>query len=158
MVLTNESIMIYALSLGIIVLTMFVLYQENRLRKILKGGKSENLEQTLAIIEKEYKKTDDFIKKTFIGMENLDSRLRKSITGVEVIKFNAWKGTGEGGQQSFASAFIDENGNGVILSSLYSRERVSIFSKQIKSGKSENELTSEEKEAVSKAWAKAKTQ
>jgi hypothetical protein len=156
MAFTYETIAILALSIIVVILCILIAIQEKRLRKLLKGGKSENLEQTLAIIEKEYQKTDDFIKKTFAGMENLDSRLKKAITGVEVIKFDPWKGTGEGGHQSFATALTDENGNGVVLSSLYSRDRISIFSKPVKSGKSEVELTSEEKEAVSKAWAKTR--
>jgi hypothetical protein len=156
MAFTYETIAILALSIIVVILCILMAIQEKRLRKLLKGGKSENLEQTLAIIEKEYQKTDDFIKKTFAGMENLDSRLKKAITGVEVIKFDPWKGTGEGGHQSFATALTDENGNGVVLSSLYSRDRISIFSKPVKSGKSEVELTSEEKEAVSKAWAKTR--
>lgn len=141
---------------GLILLCIAILIQEKRLKKLLRCGKSSNLEETLDIIKKEYEKTDHFIKKTFAGMENLDNRIKKAITGTELVKFNAWKGTGEGGQQSFAGAFLDEDGNGIVISSLYSRERVSIFAKTIKSGKSENELTLEEKEAVSKAWAKAK--
>jgi hypothetical protein len=156
MALPFETINIFTLAAGIVFLSIIVIYQERRLSKILRGGKSENLEQTLSIIKKEYDKTNDFIKKTFAGMENLDTRIKKSITGTELVKFNAWKGTGEGGQQSFAGAFLDEEGNGIVLSSLYSRERVSIFAKTIKNGKSDVELTLEEKEAVSKAWAKAK--
>jgi hypothetical protein len=156
MVFNYEIIAILALSVLVVLLFVLIYLQEKRLRKLLKGGKSENLEQTLAIIEKEYKKTDDFIKKTFDGMENLDSRLKKALTGIEVIKFDPWKGTGEGGHQSFATALTDENGSGVVLSSLYSRDRVSIFSKPVKFGKSEVELTLEEKEAVSKAWAKTR--
>jgi hypothetical protein len=96
MVFNYEIIAILALSVLVVLLFVLIYLQEKRLRKLLKGGKSENLEQTLAIIEKEYKKTDDFIKKTFDGMENLDSRLKKALTGIEVIKFDPWKGTGEG--------------------------------------------------------------
>jgi hypothetical protein len=44
----------------------------------------------------------------------------------------------------------DEN-DGVIMSSLYARDRMSIFAKPIKSGKSEFELTAEEKEVLEKA-------
>jgi len=46
---------------------------------------------------------------------------------------------------------LDEEGNGVVLSSLYSRERMSIFAKPIKGGRSEYDLTAEEKEALNKA-------
>ena len=46
---------------------------------------------------------------------------------------------------------LNEEGDGVVLSSLYSRERMSIFAKPIKNGKSEYELTEEEKKLLEKA-------
>ena len=46
---------------------------------------------------------------------------------------------------------LNEEGDGVVFSSLYSRERMSVFAKPIKNNKSEYELTSEEKEALKKA-------
>ena len=49
---------------------------------------------------------------------------------------------------------LDEDGNGVVLSSLYSRERMSVFAKPIKNNKSEYELTAEEKEALKGAEVK----
>jgi len=49
---------------------------------------------------------------------------------------------------------LNEDGDGVVFSSLYSRERMSIFAKPIKNGKSEYELTEEEKEALKKAKVK----
>ena len=46
---------------------------------------------------------------------------------------------------------LNEDGDGVVFSSLYSRERTSIYAKPIKNGKSEYELTKEEQEALKKA-------
>ena len=46
---------------------------------------------------------------------------------------------------------LNEEGDGVVLSSLYSRERMSVFAKPIKGGKSEYELTGEETNAIKKA-------
>ena len=46
---------------------------------------------------------------------------------------------------------LNEEGNGVVLSSLYSRERMSIFAKPIKNGKSEYELTEEESKSFQHA-------
>ncbi|NIT70429.1 DUF4446 family protein, partial [candidate division KSB1 bacterium] len=59
--------------------------------------------------------------------------------GVGTVRFNPFKGTGGG--QSFAAAFLSEHGNGVVISTLYSRERVSVFAKPIQSFASEYELT-----------------
>ena len=48
-------------------------------------------------------------------------------------------------------AFLNDEGDGVIMSSLYARDRMSIFAKPIKKGKSEFELSAEEKEVLDKA-------
>jgi hypothetical protein len=81
----------------------------------------------------------------------VDKKLKKTISGLETVRFNPFKGTGSGGNQSFATAFLNREGNGVIVSSLYSRDHVSIFSKPIKNMTSEYELTTEEKSALQKA-------
>ena len=47
--------------------------------------------------------------------------------------------------------FLNEEKNGVIISSMYSRDHISIFSKPIKNLISEYELTNEEREALNKA-------
>ena len=45
---------------------------------------------------------------------------------------------------------LNEDGDGVVLSSLYARDRMSVFAKPIKNNKSEYELSNEEKEVLSK--------
>ena len=84
----------------------------------------------------------------------MNRRLRKSIRGVETVRFNPFPD--QGSNQSFAIGMVDETGDGVVLSSLYARERMSIFAKPVKGGKSEYELTEEEKEALWKAKEKIK--
>jgi hypothetical protein len=49
---------------------------------------------------------------------------------------------------------LNEEGDGVVLSSLYSRERMSVFAKPIKNKKSEYELTVEEKAVLDQAEIK----
>ena len=46
---------------------------------------------------------------------------------------------------------MDEKGDGVVISSLYSRDKVSVYAKPLVEGKSEYELSEEEKDVVSKA-------
>ena len=71
--------------------------------------------------------------------------------GVGTVRFNPFKGTGDGGHQSFATAFLDETGNGIVLSTLYIRDRVGIYAKPLKKGRSEYELTGEERKAIEEA-------
>jgi hypothetical protein len=84
-------------------------------------------------------------------LAGVEKRLRKSVRSVHTIRFNPWKGSGDGGNQSFATAFMNEEGDGVVLSSLYSRERVSIYGKPLKKHGSEHELSEEEAQAVEEA-------
>ena len=48
-------------------------------------------------------------------------------------------------------ALMNDESNGVVISSLYARDRMSIFAKPITGGKSEFELSSEEKDVLAKA-------
>ena len=78
----------------------------------------------------------------------VNKKLKKSVRGLETIRFNPFPD--QGSNQSFAVGMLNEEGNGVVFSSLYSRERMSIFAKPVKNGKSEYELTTEEKEVLKK--------
>jgi hypothetical protein len=85
-------------------------------------------------------------------LATVESRLRRSTQAVHTVRFNPFAGTtGSGGNQSFATAFLDQHGNGVVISSLYARERMSVFAKPIKNGASEFELSDEERKAVLEA-------
>ena len=154
MTFTSSEIAIAILALAVLILSGVVFYQERRLGKILKGKSAKDLEDSFEVIEKEYLSIKSFIASVKQYLKTVEDRLQKSVQGVGTIRFNAWKGQGEGGNQSFASAFMAENGDGIVISSLYSRDRVSIFAKPIEKGKSAYELTAEEKEAVEKAKKK----
>jgi hypothetical protein len=82
----------------------------------------------------------------------VNTKLKKSIRGLETIRFNPFPD--QGSNQSFAIGMLNEEGDGIVMSSLYSRERMSVFAKPVKAGKSEYELSAEEKEALKKAEVK----
>jgi hypothetical protein len=139
-----------AIALIIIILFSWIIWLQNKLGKLL-IGKGKNLDDSISTLNKEIidlKKFQTNAEQTF---KNNDARLKKTISGVETIRFNPFKGDGSGGNQSFATAFLNEEKNGVIISSMYSRDHISIFSKPIKNSASEYELTVEEREAMTKA-------
>ena len=74
--------------------------------------------------------------------------MKRSLQSVETVRFNPFKGSGEGGNQSFSTSFVSENGDGVVISSLYSRDRISVFSKPLSKFQSSFELTDEEKKVI----------
>ena len=122
---------------------------EKRLKRFFLGKKAKDLEDTLLSLQNEIKDLQKYKEKTERELSGVQSRLKKSIRGLETIRFNPFPD--QGGNQSFAIGLLNEEGDGVVLSSLYSRERMSIFAKPVRGGKSTYELTAEEKEALAKA-------
>ena len=149
--MTFEIYAFGALALVIVILFIWVIWLQNKLGKLL-VGKSKNLDESFAVVTKEIADLKKFRSNSEETFKITDSRLKKTISGVETIRFNPFKGDGSGGNQSFATAFLSEEKNGVIISSMYSRDHISVFGKPIKNLTSEHgELTAEEKEAMKKA-------
>ena len=151
-----EQISIAVLSAVSLILAIAIIMQEWRLRKILRGKNAKTLEDSFSTIQKEYEEMKKFRNSVNEYLSSVEKRLGRSIQAVSTIRFKPWKGNGEGGNQSFASAFVSEKGDGVVLSSLAVRDRLSIFAKPVEKGKSSYELTNEEKEALEGALGATK--
>lgn len=115
------------------------------------GKNAKSLEDSIVSAGVNLEKLNTFQKDSIEYFKGVENRLNKSIGAVETIRFNPFKGTGEGGNQSFSTAFLSKVGKGVVISSLYSRDRVSVFSKPLQKFESPFELTPEEKEVVEEA-------
>ncbi len=122
---------------------------EKRLKRFFLGKKAKDLEDTIVVLEDEISKLKKAKETTEKDIMVINAKLRKSIRGVETIRFNPFPD--QGSNQSFAIGLLDEDGDGVVLSSLYSRERMSVFAKPVKNKTSAYELSDEEKEALDKA-------
>ncbi len=145
------TIVIIGFSIIIAALVVWVILLELRLKKFLLGTGSINLDQSLSYIAAELKDTAQFRKELEEYLKTVETRVRRSAQGIHTVRFNPFKGTGSGSNQSFATALINEEGTGVVFSSLYSRDRVSIFAKPIVKYQSEFDLTKEELEAIATA-------
>lgn len=117
------------------------------------GKNSKNLESSIIEIYRNVKENAKFQNEMERYLVSVEKRLKRSSQSIETIRFDAFSGNGSGGKQSFATACVNEKGDGVIISSLNARERVSVFSKPVKDWQSLQELSPEEKEALSKAKA-----
>jgi len=128
--------------------TIWIYNTEKRLKRFFLGKKAKDLEENLVILQDEILK----LKEAKLNIEKdisvLYGKSKKSIRGLETIRFNPFPD--QGSNQSFAIAMLNEESDGVVISSLYSRERMSVFAKPIKKGKSEYELSEEEKEILEK--------
>ncbi len=143
----------FALLLVWILFLHFNLWQvQKKLKMFFAGKKATDLEGVLFEEIKRLKKSESEIKKLIKSSQALEKMASQSIQRVGVIRFNPFKETG--GDQSFAIALLDSKDNGLVISSLYSREGTRIYSKPIKAGQSEYPLSTEEIEVLKKAGAK----
>ncbi len=145
------QITVYALIAITITLGGWVFVLERRMRKLLAGKDAQSLEGTIVRFGKDIRALEKFQTDTEGYLADADKRIKRSIQGVETIRFNAFKGTGDGGNQSFAIALLSENGDGTVISSLYARDRMSVFAKPVKNFASEFEMTEEEQSAIKRA-------
>jgi hypothetical protein len=65
------------------------------------------------------------------------------------VRFNPFKELG--GDHSFSLAILDSHDSGIVITSLHTRDRTRVYMKDIKKGKSESELSAEEKSALTSA-------
>ena|SRR3989338_154676 len=140
--------------LAILVGAVWAFVTEKRLKRFFLGKKAKDLEDTIITLEQEISKLHKGRVEAEQNIAMIQNKLKKSIRGLETVRFNPFPD--QGSNQSFAIGMLDEEGDGVVISSLYARERMSVFAKPVKGGKSEYELSSEEKEVLEKAKISAK--
>ncbi len=119
--------------------------------KRLMTGRNGSIEETIGILLRDTKELQQFRTELEKYLKHAEGRLRGSVQGLGIVRFNPFAGDGSGGNQSFAVAFLDEGGRGMVLSSLYARDRVGIYAKPVEAWVSTYELSNEEKEAIDKA-------
>jgi hypothetical protein len=66
-----------------------------------------------------------------------------------VIRYDAFQDTG--GQLSWSMALLDDNGSGVVLTSIQGRNEARTYAKNVSEWSSETQLSPEEQEAISTA-------
>lgn len=94
-------------------------------------------------------------------LEEMEPRLKLvediskiSVQKVGFLRFNPFQDTG--GDQSFILTLLDRDHNGVLISSLYTREGARVYAKAIERGKSKHALSEEENRVLEETLAKNK--
>ncbi len=83
--------------------------------------------------------------------EKLKKEQKFSVQKIGIVRYNPFSGIG--GNQSFSVALLNGKNDGVVITSLYTREGNRVYGKPLRAGQSEYTLSTEEKEAIEKAKA-----
>ncbi len=151
MILGNSAILgICALLFVLLALCAWRLVRiEHRTKAFFLGKNAQDLEGVMILLKDEVSDTRESLRALETHLKSVDARLLRSIQYVGMIRFNPFKDAG--GDQSFALALLDEAHNGMVISSLYSREGVRVYAKPLEAGKSSYSLSEEEAEAMRRA-------
>lgn len=79
-------------------------------------------------------------------VEALEANANRSLQRVGFVRFNAFPDVGS--ELSYALAVVDGDGNGFLVSSIYSREEVRTYAKAIRSYAADKEMSQEERRAI----------
>jgi hypothetical protein len=154
------STLVVALAAAVVLLAIWVAWLQRsdallrrRLRRLIGDGEGARLDE---LLDQQFRRLDtvaervEALNRLHRELEGLSQR---SIQKVGLIRFNPFADTG--GDQSFAIALLDADGNGVVLSSLHGRADTRIFAKQVRAGGSKHALSDEEQDAIRKALSPA---
>jgi len=108
----------------------------------------ENLKDILS----QFKDLKEDFEKISKELENLKEENKFSVQKVGIVRFNPFKDVG--GNQSFSICLLDGEDDGLVITSLYTKEGNRVYGKPIKAGLSEYLLSGEEKEAIEYAKRK----
>src|SRR3989338_3439886 len=140
---------IYLVSAVVLVLLVWIIVLELRLRRLLRGKTGSDLEELMGKINRDLNELIRARAELRNDIETIRAKIRHHVRAIKTVRFNPFKDSGS--NQSFATAFLSDEGDGVVISSLYSRDRVGIYAKPLLNHKSEYELTDEEKRAISES-------
>lgn len=127
-------------------LTRRVRQLRRRLDAITRGSEGRSLEGILdAHLERVYNVARD-VEAMQARTGALDSRARKAVQRFGLVRFNPFEDTGS--NQSFALALLNGDEDGLVLSSLHSRQATRVYAKPINAGRSDGPLSDEEAEAL----------
>jgi hypothetical protein len=144
------------LLVGFVVLLVLFLRLQSRVNRMLlqyqrlvRGGAGGNLEE---LLDRQLEMSEGTVARVE-ELESQQTQLReamvRTIQRVGLVRFNPFSDTG--GDQSFSIALLDGEGDGLVISSLFSRNDTRVFAKPVQRGQSKYHLTEEEQQAISLA-------
>ena len=140
----------------LLIAAVIVLYRQwsllrRNINVLKRGAEGETLLEKsaahTAAIEDLYRRIDEQIAQK----DYLTEVLAGTIQRIAMIRFDAFEDMG--GKLSYAIALLDENGDGLVITSIYGRNENRTYAKTIQRGTSAHVLSREENEAVNRAMS-----
>ena len=115
-------------------------------RLLTRGVAAGNLEELVGRHLQRVDETAAKLEEIGAYCRDLDAGLKRSLQRVGVVRFSPFNDVG--GDQSFSVALLDAKGDGLVISSLFSRRDSRVYVKPIEKGQSKYALSAEEQQAI----------
>jgi hypothetical protein len=126
---------------------------ESSYRTLTAGTGAGNLETVLEDHVRQVRQAMERVTELDDVTHQLERSSRGHIQRLGFLRFNPFRDSG--GDQSFALALADQEGNGVVISGLHGRDGTRVYAKPLAAWKSVYPLTDEEQQAIDRAKGEA---
>lgn len=143
---------VFALAASLIALVLALMARakaralDARWRRILDGSNAQSLEGALNDHLQTVLSMTGRIDEAADRITSLEAKMDVAKRFLGVVRYDAFEDMG--GAQSFAMAIYDDKGDGAVVTSQVGRTDCRVYAKELRGGRSDRELSTEEKQAV----------
>lgn len=136
-----------------VVLAIWALTSASRTRqrylRVFGDERPEQVEQLISTLHERVDQAVDQFDGFGARLTTLEARAGQSINRIGMVRFNPFMDTGS--DLSFSVAFLNDLGDGLVLTSLWGRDEVRLYAKPVEGHESRYALSQEEKQALDMA-------
>ena len=155
----DPAILFIIMLVLLILAFVLIIVQGNKLKKLerkyskfMQGKEAESLEDEIVGLFHDNRLIRSENEKNRKDIIDINRRLNNSFQKIGLEKYDAF--SQNGGKLSFALCMLDENDNGFLMNSVHNSDGMNYsYSKEIKGGVSDVELSKDERRALDKALA-----
>lgn len=162
MTVTMEQLTFYIMiGLSVITLISIILLiislcklkkMRRRIDALTRGKDTESMEDIMLNFFERIENLEDHEKDTGRDIKKIKETLKSTYQKSALVKYDAFREMS--GALSYSLALLDQENNGVLISSMYSREGCYTYAKDVENGECKINLSEEEEEALKQAVAK----
>lgn len=156
--MTMDMVLYLMIGVGVLCLICIILLiivlcklkiQKRRIDALTRGKDTESLEDVLVNFFERIENLEEGEEITRAALGAIKDNLKKTYQKKGLVKYDAFREMS--GALSYSLALLDKENNGVLISSMYSREGCYTYAKDVKDGVCDINLSEEEAEALKQA-------
>lgn len=152
-----QSVQLVFLALGLVfilelILGFFLFKLQSHYSSLTKGASQKDLLSSLNLFIAKSENNQRGLEELKKSLDNEIKDNKRHLQKVGFKRFNPFTDTG--GNQSFTLTLLDEIGDGVVISSLHSRENTRVYAKNVINGEPDDQVLSKDEQQLIKETLK----